>query len=60
MIKTKEMFDATHRRNSQNDWNIESELESSIEGWLLGDEQDCVSNLGEDVTSAVREALNYE
>lgn len=60
MIKTKEMFDATHRRNSQNDWNIESELESSIEGWLLGDEQDCVSNLGEDVTSAVKEALNYE
>lgn len=44
--------------------NYESEviegLESSIGGWLLGDEQDCVSNLGEDVTSAVKEALNYE
>lgn len=36
------------------------DLESSIEGWLLGDEQDCVENLGEDVTSAVKEALNYE
>lgn len=36
------------------------DLESSIEGWLLGDEQDCVENLGEDLTSAVKEALNYE
>lgn len=36
------------------------ELESSIEHWLLGDEQDCVENLGEDLTSAVKEALNYE
>ena len=35
-------------------------LESSIEGWLLGDEQDCVQNLGEDLTSAVKEVLNYE
>ena len=41
--------------------NVEiQDLESSIEGWLLGDEQDCVENLGEDVTSAVKEALNYE
>lgn len=36
------------------------QLESSIEHWLLGDEQDCVENLGEDLTSAVKEALNYE
>ena len=36
------------------------DLESSIEHWLLGDEQDCVENLGEDLTSAVKEALNYE
>ena len=60
MIKTKEMFCATHKRNNQEDWNMENQLESSIEGWLLGDEQDCVENLGEDVTSAVKEALNYE
>jgi len=36
------------------------QLESSIEHWLLGDEQDCVENLGEDLTCAVKEALNYE
>jgi len=41
------------------DSNIE-QLESSIEHWLLGDEQDCVQNLGEDLTSAVKEALNYD
>ena len=35
-------------------------LESSIEAWLLGDEQNCVENLGEDLTCAVKEALNYE
>ena len=35
-------------------------LESSVENWLLGDEQDCVENLGEDLTSAVKEALNYD
>lgn len=41
--------------------NIEiQDLESSVEAWLLGDEQDCVENLGEDLTSAVKEALNYE
>lgn len=41
--------------------NIEiQDLESSVECWLLGDEQDCVENLGEDLTSAVKEALNYE
>lgn len=41
--------------------NVEiQDLESSIEGWLLGDEQDCVENLGEDLTSAVKEALNYD
>lgn len=36
------------------------ELESSIEHWLLGDEQDCIESLGEDLTSAVKEALNYD
>lgn len=36
------------------------DLESSVEHWLLGDEQDCVENLGEDLTSAVKEALNYD
>ena len=36
------------------------DLESSVEAWLLGDEQDCVDNLGEDLTCAVKEALNYE
>lgn len=60
MIKTKEMFDATHRRNSQNDWNIETELESSIEGWMLGDFEDAKQNLGEDVVAAVSEALNHD
>jgi hypothetical protein len=42
------------------DNNEIQDLESSIEGWLLGDEQDCVENLGEDLTSAVKEALSYE
>lgn len=45
--------------NHNEEVTIES-LESSIEAWLLGDEQDCVENLGEDLTSAVKEALNYE
>lgn len=38
---------------------IES-LESSIEAWLLGDEQDCVDNLGEDIVAAISEVLDYE
>jgi hypothetical protein len=46
--------------NLHNEEVVIEGLESSIESWLLGDEQDCVSNLGEDVTSAVKEALNYE
>ncbi len=46
--------------NYENNEVVIEGLESSIESWLLGDEQDCVENLGEDVTSAVKEALNYE
>lgn len=46
--------------NYENNEVVIEDLESSIEAWLLGDEQDCVENLGEDVTSAVKEALNYD
>lgn len=60
MIKTKEMFDATHRRNNQNDWSIETELESSIESWMLGDFEDAKQNLGEDIVAAVSEALDRD
>lgn len=60
MIKTKEMFDATHRRNSQNDWSIETQLESSIEGWMLGDFEDAKQNLGEDIVAAVSEVLDRD
>lgn len=45
--------------------NYESEviiagLESSIEHWILSDPDDAVENLGEDLTSAVKEVLNYD
>lgn len=60
MRKTVEMFEATHKRNAQNDWQLEDELESSIEGWLLGDEQNAVQNLGENLVYAVKEVLDYE
>lgn len=63
MNKTKEMFQATHKRNS-NDWNAEDihyqQLESSVEHWMLSDPDDAVENLGEDLTSAVKEALDYD
>lgn len=36
------------------------QLESSVEHWMLSDPDDAVENLGEDLTSAVKEALNYE
>lgn len=45
---------------NRNEEVIIQDLESSVEYWLLGDEQDCVENLGENITSAVKEALNYE
>lgn len=36
------------------------DLESSIEGWMLGNRQDAIESLGEDVISAVSEVLDYE
>lgn len=36
------------------------ELESSIEHWMLSDPDDAVENLGEDLTCAVKEVLNYD
>ncbi len=35
-------------------------LESSIEHWMLGDRQDAIESLGEDLVSAVAEVLDYE
>lgn len=60
MKKTKEMFDATHRRNSQNDWNIEDEETSTIGNWLEHDLEGANHALGEDLVSAVSQALDYD
>lgn len=60
MIKTKEMFDSTHKRNSQDDWNIEDDGDSTIGNWINQDSVGASYALGEDVLSAVVEVLGYE
>lgn len=60
MTKTKEMFDGTHRRNSQNDWNIEDEEDSTISNWISQDSVGASYALGEDVVSAITEVIEYE
>ena len=42
-----------------NEQDIET-LESSIEGWLLGNYEDAKENLGEDIICAVQEALEHD
>lgn len=39
---------------------IIKDLESSIETWLLGNREDCIENLGEDICAAVTEELNND
>lgn len=46
--------------NYENNEVVIEGLESSIEHWMLSDPDDAVENLGEDLTSAVKEALNYD
>jgi hypothetical protein len=36
------------------------DLESSLECWMLGDRNNAIENLGEDIVSAVSEVLDYE
>ena len=60
MIKTKEMFDGTHKQNNQDDWDIEDHGDSTIGNWISQDSVGASYALGEDVVSAVVEVLDYE
>ena len=46
--------------NLSNEEVVIEDLESSIETWLLGNREDCIENLGEDICAAVTEELEYE
>lgn len=46
--------------NYENNEVVIEGLESSIETWMLSDEADMRDTFGDDLVSAVKEALSYE